>query len=151
MAVIFHKGSTFFNDIFIRDYDILQYVGTKNYGMLQRIFPSYFEYYKDCDEKFNTSFNAPSYINLYIFDDPEKTKLDIIKTIYYKQYISPVSNLVISDKPLNIKLNCDETNIYIWIFICLILILLFVVAFYVLYISKTTNKIFYDFAFQNDL
>lgn len=151
MSVIFRKGSTFFKDTFIRDYDILQFVGSRNYGMLQRIFPGYFEYYKDCDERFNTSFNLPSYINLYIINDPEKTKLDIIKTIYYRKYVSPVSNLVISYEPLNIKINCDDTNIYIWIFICLISIILFLISIYVLYTSKSANKIFYNFVSENSL
>lgn len=148
MANYFYRGSSFYDGKYILDSEILQYVGVKNYSMLQKMYPNYFEFYPDCDIK-NKEFIVPDINNLIIDHSPEKIKQDIIETILYKKHVSNNSFLVISKNPLNFKLKDDNCEISKWIIICLCFVILFFIAFYYIFTLKITNEIFTNFSNYN--
>lgn len=136
------NGTSYINGQIINDSDIFRYVGYDNYIMLYRKYPHYFKYFKECDTKSEGIGTIPGYINLFISDNPQKIKSDIIKTIHYKTYISTNSYLVkdfefITDKPTELD---DTTSI--WIFICIILISLLFFSAYIFTVCPLNKQFF---------
>lgn len=130
-------------DCIIRDIDIFQNVGYRNYIQLHRKFPNYFKYFIECDNITDCIGYIPSDISLIISDDPEILKKDIVKTIYYNVHISNNSDLVLKCKD---KILCKPTEFEnttsIWLFICIIIVSLIVFAIYILINSPHSDKLF---------
>lgn len=127
---------------FIRDSDIFKHVGYKNYIMLHRKYPYYFKKFEECSNITEGIGYIPGEINLLISDDPERIKKDIVKTMYYGVWFSENSDLVFFSKD---KLICKptdfESDVNIWIFICIIMISLIIFAIYIMTKSTHLNKI----------
>lgn len=138
---LFADGSVIENTI-IRDSEIFQNVGYKNYIQLHRKYPGYFKYFSECDNITDGIGHVPSPILLYTCNDPKILKSDIVKTIYYKKWFSENSNLVLECKD---KIICRPTEFEnttsIWIFICIIIVTLIFFAVYILAMSPHADKL----------
>lgn len=130
-------------DIVIKDSEIFQNVGYKNYIHLHRKYPNYFKFFTECNNITSEFGYLPSDISLRVSDDPEILKKDIVKTIYYNKWFSNNSNLVFECKD---KISCKPTEFEdstsIWVFICIIIISLIVFAIYILSNSSHIDKLF---------
>uniref|UniRef100_A0A6C0BEF9 Uncharacterized protein n=1 Tax=viral metagenome TaxID=1070528 RepID=A0A6C0BEF9_9ZZZZ len=135
-------GTSHIDGTYYHDSDILKYIGLENYIMLLRKFPSYFIYFDEFSAYFNSDeLYIPGYINLYISDDPRTVKSEIIKTIHYKQYFFKNSFLVNKEEE-NIELKEKNNTVFIWIFICIIIVSLIFISIYVLnYNYLLTNRL----------
>lgn len=135
-------GSSIIDGKIINDYDIFRNIGYDNYVMLNRKYPLYFKYFDECKTKTDGIGFIPGRINIFISSDPEEIKKDIIKTMHYNIYISKNSELLCNVKKLECKPTqlCDSTSI--WIFVCIIMIILLVFSVYVLNLSPHMMKIF---------
>lgn len=133
-------GTSYIDGKIINDSDIFLNIGYDNYVMLNRKYPYFFEYFKECDTKLDNIGMIPGQISLITNGDANKIKSDIIKTIYYRKYISPNSYLV-SDEKINIKTPTkSEDTTLIWIFICIVMLSLLTFSFYILMTSKYLNN-----------
>lgn len=134
--------SAVIDNTIIKDSEIFQKIGYKNYVQLQRKYPNYFKYFTECDSVTDCIGFIPSNISLYITDDPNIIKCDIVKTIYYKVWVSPVSDLILNSTD---KVLCNPTEFEnttsITIFIYIILVSLIVFAIYILTISPYMVKL----------
>jgi hypothetical protein len=125
-------GSSFINDKVIYDHDILKNIGIENYIMLHRKYPNYFKYFVECETNYDINEFMPGYINILLskYDHPKIIKSDIIKTIYYQEYFSEVSNLVDYDEKNGenrekIILNENNEKLFFWIIFLIVMVSLF--------------------------
>lgn len=134
--------SAIIGNVIIKDSDIFKNVGYKNYVQLTTKYPGYFKYFKECDNITDGIGYIPISISIFTSDDPEKIKKDIVKTIYYGEWISNNSDLVLDCKD---KILCNptefESTTFIWIFICIILITLLFFSTYILIKSPHVYKL----------
>ena len=125
----------------IKDSDIFQHIGYKNYIQLNRKYPLYFKYFDECKVNEEHIGNIPGNISLLISDNPDKIKKDIVKTIYYGKWFSDNSDLVLNykDKILVKPIEVEETT-PILIFVFIIIVLLFIFATYIIIKSPMINN-----------
>ena len=124
--VSFYKNNTVTDDM------IMNAVGVVTYNYLNRKFPEWFYYYKECSEIISPIEGyIPSEINLYISNDPYQIKKDLIIFICGEDIES--NNLIIlnsTSKP-NYPL-LEENGFYPWIFICIVMIILILLSIYII-------------------
>lgn len=133
-------NTTYIENIFIKDSDILRYVGIPNYMMLQRKFPNYFSYFEILSFSSYKDIFVPGDINLYINGTPETIKKDIVKTMFYKKNFSSNSYLVSDDIDEPMIFNEKPVEYSIWIFICIIIVVLLIFSTYLLFMFVKTNE-----------
>lgn len=135
-------GASIIDDTIIRDLEIFQKIGYRNYIQLHRKYPFYFKYFAECDNLNDGIGYVPASILLFVSDDPKTIKCDIVKTIYYNIWFSPNSDLVFESKDI---IQCRptefENTVSIWIFICIVIVSLIVLAIYILIKSPHTSKL----------
>lgn len=120
--VILFNGSSKICDTIINDSEIFLNIGLNNYVILNRKYPLYFTFFKECNVKTNEIGIMPGYLEVFSKYDIETIKKDIIRTIYYNKYISEVSELIFNNNKLHIKPIQFEDTTNIWIFMCIVII-----------------------------
>ena len=144
---IIRLGTSYINGEIINDSDIFLHVGYENYIMLYRKYPQFFKYFKECDTKIDNIGMIPGQIALITVGDANDIKSDIIKTIYYKTYISSNSYLINNMKETIKRPTELEDTTSMWIFICIVMVSLLVFSVYIFIISNAT-KDFINFDIQ---
>lgn len=143
--ILIKLGSSYINGRIINDSEIYNRVGYKNYIMLYRKFPSFFKCFKECETLNDKIGIIPGDISLFITNDPFEVKSDIIKTIYYKKFISNNSYLIINNtNDNNFPTNLEEGNT-IWILFSLIMVILIVFSICIFVNSKHTKSFFVNY------
>lgn len=142
MEPLFYHGTTYYNGEYIHDSDILRFVGINNYRMLNEKFPGYFEYFNECYNGEKEYGIFPSVLNIFIEGTPDKIKRDVIMTICHGKYISENSKLVINLEPKEIQVSEKINTTYIWIFICIVIVILFAISIYVMFTTPVIPKLF---------
>jgi len=138
---ILFTGTSIIDNHIINDSDIFLHIGYENYVILNRKYPYYFKFFNECNTKNDKIGKIPGYLDVFFKYSIEEIKKDIIKTIYYKKYISEISDLVINFKICDTKPKEFENTISIWIFICIIIVSLLFFSVYILVKSEKINKI----------
>ena len=134
-------GTSYINGQIINDSDIFFHVGYENYIMLHRKYPHFFKYFKECDTKNDSIGIIPGQISLITVGDANNIKSDLIKTIYYKTYISSNSYLINDIKIKNKNITELEDTTSMWIFICIIMISLLIFSVYIFIISNDNKSL----------
>lgn len=142
MEPVFYHGTTYYNGKYIHDSDILRFVGINNYRMLNEKYPCYFEYFLECYNGENEYGIFPAIINTFIEGPANKIKRDVIMTICHEKYISENSKLVTNLEPIEFNVEEKVNTTYIWIFICIVIIILFSISIYVMFITPVIPKLF---------
>ena len=134
MSLIINKKISFYENKTITDDMIMSLIGVVNYTFLVRKFPNFFHNYAECDSLISSKEGyIPSEINLYISNDPNEIKRDLIYILCGKEVKEEhILKLVNSTEPPNYPLQERENSIIFWIFICIILILSIVIAIYII-------------------
>lgn len=132
---IIQKYWSYYNGRYISDLDILTKVGLDNYNFLVMKYPNYFEDFNLDNHYVKTKPTTPSILNLYVNDD---IKLQLINCI-----VNNVKHpLIITDGNLDIKTNkYKEESYVIWIFLCFIFVVLFLIAFVCIYVTVYNKDI----------
>lgn len=134
-------NQSYINSKIFSDSEIMRYVGYDNYVMLNRKYPGYFKFFPECNTLSYNEFKYPSIISLLTSNDPEIIKKDIIKTIYYREFISNNSLLVKNKKDRDMNITESEDKTMIWIFICMIIVILLIFSIFTIYNSKSYKEI----------
>lgn len=138
---IIRLGTSYIDGNIINDSDIFLNVGYDNYIMLYRKYPHFFKYFKECDTKIDKIGMIPGDIELITVGDAHDIKSDIIKSIYYKTFISSNSYLVKEAKGEIKHLVELEDTTTMWIFICIVMVSLLVLSVYIFIVSDSTKNL----------
>lgn len=137
---LFYNQSYIGEKIF-SDSEIMRYIGYNNYVMLNRKYPNYFKYFPECEVKCYYNFKHPLNISIITGNDPNVIKKDIIKTIYYNDFVSNVSLLVNNKKDNDMNITEMEDKTIIWILICIIIVILLFFSVIILYKSNSYKNL----------
>jgi hypothetical protein len=133
--IVIQKYWSYYNGRYISDLEILNKVGVKNYNFLVMKYPNYFENFNLDNHCLNTLPISPNILNLYVDDD---IKIELIRCIIN----GDKHPLIITDGKLDIKTNKYKNESYVvWIFICFIIVMLFLVAFVCIYVSLYNKEV----------
>lgn len=138
---IIRLGTSYIDGEIINDSDIFLHVGYENYIMLQRKYPYFFKYFKECDTNMDIIGMIPGKISLITVGDANQIKSDIIKTIHYKRYVSFNSYLINNIKQ-NVKRPIElEDTTSMWIFICILMVSLLLFSLYIFIVSNNIKDL----------
>ncbi len=144
MTLQINKKVSYYNNRIITDTKIMDHIGVYTYSKLLYKYPYLFQHFKECSENIvPCEGHIPSEISLYISSDPYKIKRDIILLICGKnigdEYDCHRLLINSSEKP-NHPLLEKEDNTFLWIFICIVMIFLIFLAFFVIYHLDINGK-----------
>lgn len=134
-------GTSYIDGRIINDSEIFYRVGFDNYIMLQRKYPLFFKWFKECETKVDDIGIVPGDISLITIGNAIDIKSDIVKTIFYDTYISPNSDLIKVIPHKNIRPTEMTETTSVWIFICIVMVSLLVFVIYIMVTSDVTKNI----------
>jgi hypothetical protein len=137
MSFQISKNISYVNEKIISDTAILNQVGIVTYCALQYKYPYWFMNFRECTENvYSEEGRLPSWVNLYISENPQTTKEDLVMLLIDKnpKYYEHKYLIDSSIKP-TFPLLEKEDNTYFWIFLNIFMLVLIFIAIIVIFKS----------------